>query len=201
MKNFTSLFARLVLALTLATSAGAAMAVPTSYHFTINTAKFGVTEGVLDLGLIGYATTDMATAVITNFTGGAAGAASTTLGTATGNLATSATLTASGESYVDQLIKFGGFINFDVLFDYALTGDPASFEVAFYNTAITEMIVTPDPVATVLLTPGANPLVATNYGFVTVTENVAAAVPEPGQWLLMLSGLLLMGAMVRRRNM
>jgi hypothetical protein len=199
MKNFTSLFARLVLALTLATGAGAAMAVPTSYHFTIDTAKFGVTEGYLDLGLIGYATTDMATAMITNFTGGAA-EASFTSGTATGSLSTSATLTASGESYIDQLIQFGGVINFDVLFSYALTGAPASFEAAFYNMDFTTMIITPGPFATVLLSPGAAIEVATNAGFVTVSEN-AAAVPEPGQWLLMLSGLLLMGAMVRRRNM
>lgn len=177
------------------------MAVPTSYHFNIDTAKFASGDGYLDLGFIGYATTDMATAVISNFTGGASEEASFTTGTASGSLATSATLIASGESYVDQLIHFGGIISFDVLFDYALTGDPASFEAAFYNLDFTEMIITGSPFATVLLSPGSGAELATSAGFVTVTAIDVSAVPEPGQWLLMLSGLLLMGAMVRRRNM
>lgn len=200
MNNITSLLSRLLFALALATGAGAATAVPVSYHVSIDTSTLSG-EGYFDLALTGFST---ASAVTSNFTGNAIGT-SIANGAASGNLATSAAFDTSDVNYLDQLVQLGGNFSFDVLFDYAGTStgveDSVAFVLSLYNNDFTAFLGVNGPLATITLTPGVGSSFVTGNPFATVTAIDAAAVPEPGQWLLMLTGLLLLGAMARRRTM
>ena len=199
MTTITSLFLRLVLALTLATGAGAAMAVPASYHISVDTGSLSGT-GYLDLAFTGLDGTT-ASAIVTNFTGNASGASILT-GNASGDLATTATLMGgTNYTWIDQLVQFGGVFGLDVMFDFANTGAGNTFTMQFFNQDFSAYLGVQGPFATIELIPGTGTSFTTAGGIATVTETITAAVPEPGQWLLMLTGLLLLAATARRRNM
>jgi hypothetical protein len=195
MNNITSLLSRLALAFALATGAGAAVAVPATYHVDIDTRTLAG-NGYLDLSFIGLGDAGAATATVSNFMGNASGA-SDLFGSITGDLATTAVFQSSSYNYLDQLVAFGGMFSFDVLFDFGNTGDATRFDVSLYDMDFAYMGVQ-GPVATFNLVPGQGIDFSTAGQFAQVT---AAAVPEPGQWLLMLTGLLLLAAMVRRRSL
>ena len=201
MTNMTSLFSRLVLALTLATGAGAAIAVPARYHVDVDTRTLSG-DGYLNLTLASFSA---ATALTSNFTGNASGASILT-GAVSGDLSTSAAFDTSDLNYLDQLVHFGGKFGFDVLLDFDSIGagmgtESADFLVSLTNTDFSAYIGVDGPLATITFTPGVGSSFVTGNPFATVTAIDPAAVPEPGQWLLMATGLLLLGAMVRRRSL
>lgn len=200
MTNITSLFARFVLALTLATGAGSAMAVPTSYHINVDTSSLSG-DGLFSLSFTGFGTSAANTAITSNFTGNASGAPLLT-GAVSGDLASTATfIGGTNEAFLDQLVTFGGWFGLDVIIDSAFLGDVNSFAVQLYNVDYSDLIGANPNVAVIDLSLETGSVFTTNAAFATITVNDAAAVPEPGQWLLMLSGLLLLGAMVRRRSL
>lgn len=201
MTNMTSVLSGLVLALTLATGAGAALAVPASYHVSIDTSTLSG-DGYLDLALAGFSP---ATSVVSNFTGSASGA-SITSGTASGDLSTTAAFDTSDVNYLDQLVHFGGVFSLDVLFDYASASagagvdDSVAFALSLYNTDFSAYLGAGGALATITLTPGLGTSFTTDGALVTLADTTATAVPEPSAWLLMATGLLFVSAVSRRRS-
>jgi hypothetical protein len=199
MTTITSLFSRLILALALTSATGAAMAAPVSYHVTLDTSAFSG-NGYLDLSFGGIDTqAGPATAVVSNVTGAVTGT-SDVIGVVNGDLTGTASFNNAQYGDLAQLVQFGGMFGFDVLFDFADMGTGSSFAIGLLDTAFGSILGT-SFAAQINVTPGEGTAFATFTPFATVALNDAAAVPEPGQWLLMATGLLLLGAMARRRTM
>lgn len=198
MTTITSLFSRLALAMALSLGAGAAMAAPVSYHVTLDTSAF-TGDGYLDLSFGGIdGAAGAATALVSNVTG-ALTSTTDVIGAVNGDLTTTASFNNAFYGDLAQLVHFGGVFGFDVLFDFANTGTGSSFALSLLDTSFDSLLGT-NFAAAIYLTPGSGASFVTFSPFATVTAIDVAAVPEPGQWLLMLTGLLLLAAMARRRT-
>ncbi len=204
MFNFTTTMRQALLALTLAATTLAAQAgvIPT-YHVTINTAVASGTSGVIDLAMDGLAGSPSAMATISNLQGafGAIdGSVSHDWDEPTGG---TFTMPAVGPSYLSFMADFGGMFSFDLAFSGDFLTTPSDMVSVFTVFALDGVnylsIGGMDFVAQFeLFTPTdtAGPFV----GFTSDTSlaNVAA-IPEPSELLLMLTGLALIGLLTRRR--
>lgn len=190
MFNMKALFLRAMLALSIALGAPAALAGPI-YHVSVDTSSLSG-AGYLSLSMFGFEDSGAPTAFASNFSGNF-GADAFPEGDVGGNIADGVRLgIASVDNYLDQAVTFGGLFSFDVRFDgilgeaastfgVALLGDDFMYVGGFGN--LVEISLIPDGTINVdLLAPG----------LAGVTE-----VPEPGDWLLLATGLLLIG-MTRR---
>ena len=196
MFNVKHLFSHAVLAFSLAGSAGAALATPTTYHVAIDTTSVAG-DALLNLTFDGAGNAGPATAKLSNFSGNY-GAVYEALGAVSGNIATILSLSnTTTDNYLSQFVTLGGRFGFDVMFDVDNSAPGTQFSVALYLPEYAGYALGSESLATINLVPEGSALVNTGR-FASVSE-VSAAVPEPGQMLLMLTGLLLVAAAVRRR--
>ncbi|MCC2972060.1 NF038129 family PEP-CTERM protein [Massilia sp. IC2-476] len=200
MFNATTFLRQAALALLLATSSLAALAGPISYHVNVDTTgRTGA--GALDLMFHTFSSTQVS-ATLSNFSGafGAASVAEQVTFNPDGSIVL-ANLPDFG-SYLKFDLSLGGAFGFDILFsdDQSLdTGAESSLlSIGLYDAA--GVLGDPYGIVQFELTPGQG--IGTPYAdaaFAQVSE-VAAAVPEPADWLLMGTGLALLGASLRRRS-
>ncbi|WP_312515718.1 NF038129 family PEP-CTERM protein [Massilia sp.] len=189
MFNIKNLFLRALLALSIAVGAPAALAGPV-YHVSLDTSSLAGSTGFLDLGFLGLETPNPTFARLNNFSGDFFGAPILE-GDAVGDVASGVVLgNRTGFNYFDQAVRFGGLLSFDVSFEteYELIGTTLSVALLdsdFLNYLGAEAhLLTIDVMAN---TPAVIDVLAP--GLVSVAE-----VPEPGDWLLLATGLFLLAA-------
>ena len=195
MHNLKSLLTGSLLALTLA--CGTALATPISYHVDVSTRDFASEgSGYLELNFAGPGTAADATALISKLTG-VDPVAAILFDSASNPAAGQYLLGAPGDGGLWQAVTFGGMLGFDVTFDGPASGsDGVRFTVALVGQAdyLTPSIVQID------LFPGQVPAIqVSDIARVGALADVPANVPEPSAALLVAIGLLMAGAVGRRR--
>ncbi|MFC0250864.1 NF038129 family PEP-CTERM protein [Massilia consociata] len=191
MTNIQNLFLRALLALSILVAAPAALAGPL-YRVSLETAAWAGQSGYLDLSFGGYTGVGPARATVTNLRGDFDDSIDVYFESlAGGNRAEGFTLVASDMlSLVSQAVTFGGIFSFDLRFDEAATGLGADFGISLVDTDFAPL--TGDfPALTFFLVPGEE---TTLVGAELARVETLAEVPEPSDWLLVGTGLFLLGA-------
>jgi len=193
MFNIKNLFLRALLALSIAVGAPAAMAGPV-YSVSIDTSSLAGTSGLLDLMFLGPETPNPTFARLSNFSGDFFGEPIPE-GDVVGNIASGVVMgNRTGYNVFDQMVRFGGLLSFDVSFEteYELIGTTLSLallDMDFNYLGADAHLLAIDVVANA---PATIDVLAP--GLVSVAELPAAEVPEPRDWLLVATGLVLLGA-------
>ena len=195
MFNLKNLFTRALLALMLATGAGAASAGPV-YHVTIDTQGMTGT-GMLDFLLLGDATTAApATFTLSNFTGlygvGVTDGDASKVGSKLilGN--------SDGYARLLQAVTLGGVFGFNLEFAVGLEGDASLLGIALLNEAMDAYLGMEGDLAQFDIAPGSLAISPDN-AFVTISP--VSEVPEPAVMALLAMGLMMLGWTLRQRRM
>jgi len=193
MFNIKNLFLRALLALSIAVGAPAAMAGPV-YTVSVDTSSLAGTSGLLDLMFLGLETPNPTFARLSNFSGDFLGQPIRE-GDVVGDVASGVVMgNRTGYNVFDQAVRFGGLLSFDVSFEteYELIGTTLSLallDMDFNYLGAEAHLLAIDVVANA---PAMIDVLAP--GLVSVAEVPAAEVPEPRDWLLVATGLVLLGA-------
>lgn len=191
MFTMKALFLRAMLALSIALGAPVVLAGPV-YHVSVDTSSLSGT-GFLSLSMSGFADSGTTTAKASNFSGNFGAVETAPTGDVSGNIVDGVLLgMADVANYFDQSIIFGGLFSFDVRFD-GEPGDAAStFGVALLGDDFLYVGDFGNLVEINLLSDGTIDVDTLVPDLVSTAE-----VPEPGEWLLLATGLMLIG-MTRR---
>lgn len=192
MHTMTSLFLRALLAFSIAVGAPAALAGPL-YRVSLDTSAFAGSTGFLSLGFNGGGDIGQAIARASNFSGNFLGAPAYT-GDVSGDVAGGVILgTSEGQNFFDQAVNFGGLFSFDVSLDSGNDVFGSLFSVALFNAAFDAYMGADADLLTIDLVPGE--AAAINVFAPTLAQVAEVAeVPEPGEWLLLATGLFLIVA-------
>lgn len=194
MTRMTSMLLRLMLALTLSLGAASAALAGPIYRVAVDTAALAGQGGYVDFLFLGLGSAAPASATLSGFTGDF-GAASVFEGEAAGSLASGVTLgNGTGWNEFAQAARFGGLFEFFVSVDAGLVGDGTNLGIALLDQDFNYLGANAD-IVTFALQPGQADAIAVNSAFATVQ-----AVPEPATALQVLTGLLLMGLVLRHRR-
>ena len=186
MMNLKNVFSHALLALSLL--AGAATASPV-YHVALDTTGTSG-DGFMQIDFLPFATSDVLTATISGLDGAFTGTPSLDNVVQSGN---TFTLKSDAFSEFFQSILLGGKFGFDVTFGGVPTdGGSTGLSVSLLDSVGNYLAF---PAAQISLVAGMPPAVAADPAFAAVNP-----VPEPADWLLVATGLLLLGAMQRRRT-
>lgn len=198
MNNLYALFLRAMLAFSIAVGAPAALAGPL-YRVSLDTSSFAGSTGFLDLGFNGGGDMGQSIARLSNFSGNFVGDATYT-GDATGTVAAGAALgNSTGENFFTQAVTFGGLFSFDVAFDLGNEPLRTLFTVALFNDAFDTYLGADAELFSIDVIAGKMDDVTVNApGLVQVAQ--ITEVPEPGEWLLLSTGLLLIVATRRMQQ-
>lgn len=190
MFNFKHFLVHLALLASM-TGAGAQAATPT-YHVNIDTSSLGSGPAFLDLYFLGLAGGSAATATVTHLTGALDGAADLTGAVTSGAPGAFVFGNANGGGELVQAIQLGGVFSFNVSFlmDPGNTG--TTFGWALFDT--THYLGADGDLGHFFLQPDAA------IGHQVVVDqavgqlSVVTAVAEPPMLVMMLAGMLAMGA-------
>jgi len=200
MFNVKTFLRQAALALALASSSLAALAGPIGFHVNVDTnGRTG--QGFLDLMFNTSGTTPL-TASISNFSGAFGSPV----------IAEQVVFNPDGSFVLANLPDFGSYLRFDVSLGGAfgfdiLFSDDQSMDLGDGGSLLSVGLgdadgVLGDPFGIVQIELRQGLGLGTLYadaGFAEVSA-VTAAVPEPSDWLLMATGLALLGASLRRRR-
>lgn len=184
---------RVLFALCLMLGSGAAFAGPI-YHVTVDTA--GLTgQGFLDFSVIGTQGAPGAFATLSNFSG-AFGAEADRVGAVAGAIPAGFTVAnGAGDNWLTQSVSLGGVFAFDIAFggDYETVQgiDGATFAVSLYD----ELFSAQTLVATFAAQPGSVLGAASLTPEALYAGAAITPVPEPSNLLLVLTALLVVGAL------
>jgi hypothetical protein len=187
MMNLKNLLSRALLALSLL--AGAATASPV-YHVALDTAAASG-DGYMQIDFLPFGTSDVLTATISNLDGAFTGTPDLVNVTQAGGV-----LTFKSDAFSEffQSILLGGKFGFDVMFG----GTPSDAGSTGLTVSLLDSAgnyLTPDPAVQISLVAGEAPAGVADPAFAPVNP-----VPAPADWMLVATGLSLLGAMQQRRR-